>query len=523
MSYTRTSITTGEYVGSIDGVQDPTVKSMAPPQNGSGQPVAVGPFYLGAAKDTSGANYYSKYQVYGFKLVKDGNTVADYIPVRNVITGEIGFWDNVSRSFKSNGGAPPLIAGPVKIGPGASRILNVTIGGEVCDVVSATETAITCTVPSNPVGIYDVIVENESEIITISNTNTNNSLIGYKYTPLVSNVQTPFPNNNGTSNVGSTAGGNTLTITGAGFFDDTPNLPTVMVGDVPCGNVVVNSATELTCDIPLQSPEHSPGTVNVIVTIDGIGSLPLTTDATSDDYIFREPMRVISISPNQGPIEGGTQVFIAGASLLPPNGASETTVVFDPDGTPTPCVVFSWTDTELICTTGSHMFETVDVKLTNSFETTTVNDGFRYVSMILSLSSTDPTITILTPGTEETATSTYKVKTNYEGYTLSIHADNTDIEATGACVSSGAKFSSISTASTTLGDNTWGWKVSGASSWQPMTSSLSLQTIHQQNTTSGNGGHDYDSFDVVFGAKSDYTQPACDYETEVIITVTAKD
>ena len=485
---------------------------------------------LGAANDQNGPNYSSNYKVYGFKITKNGVVVANYIPMKNTSTGECGFWDTASFTFKSNNGVGNLTCGD-EVG---YQVTDVTITidhnpSALCFVESVSNTDIFCTVPPGTVGVKDITIETDHEIITVED--------GYTYAPVVSSVSTPYPSGGGFSNIGPTTGGNTITVWGLGFEDGGVTTPTVMVGDVACANVTVLGPDELTCDIPTQTPEHAPGTVNVIVTINGVDSIPASS-ATDDDYIFRAPMKITSVTPNQGVINGGTTVTIVGTNLLPPDGISTDgrTVTFDPSGTAAPCTpITSWTNTQIKCTTSAHVEGLVDVKASNTFESAVLTNGFKYITISLSLASDQTDIKILVPGTEAFDSNTYTVNTgSIRGYNLTIQANkitsssvthipaNPDVVATGSCTSTGAKFLPIS-ATGALTNNRWGWKASpttptqGNTDWEPMTSDA--QTIASPTAPSASGG---DSYKVHFGARTDYNQPACTYEIDLFITAVVK-
>ena len=103
---------------------------------------------------------------------------------------------------------------------------------------------------------------------------------------------------------GSGAGGTSVTITGTNFTGATK----VNFGGVAAASFTVNSATSITATSPAGS-----GTVDVIVTTPG------GTSATSaaDQFTFTAvPPTVTSISPNAGPVAGGTQVTINGTNFF---------------------------------------------------------------------------------------------------------------------------------------------------------------------------------------------------------------
>ena len=98
---------------------------------------------------------------------------------------------------------------------------------------------------------------------------------------------------------GPTDGGTSVTITGTGFTDATK----VNFGTVAATNLDVVSATQITATSPAGT-----GTVDVIVTGPGgvSGSVP------ADEFTY---MTVASVSPAQGPTNGGTLVTIKGTGF----------------------------------------------------------------------------------------------------------------------------------------------------------------------------------------------------------------
>jgi len=77
-----------------------------------------------------------------------------------------------------------------------------------------------------------------------------------------------------TPSSGFILGGTTITMTGAGFKTDT----TVNIGSTPCGSVVVNSSTQLTCTVPSVS---SPTVANISLINSG------TTTITTATYEYK--------------------------------------------------------------------------------------------------------------------------------------------------------------------------------------------------------------------------------------------
>jgi|GEM_PF-4924752 len=258
----------------------------------------IGPVHIGQVMDVQGYELPSKFKIYNYKFWIDGELVRDFQPVQNTRTGECGLLDTVNNQFYGNDGSGTF---------GCATSLDITeveidIDGtlEQCVITDATKTYIDCIVPVGTIGAKDVIITKGSEIVTLTG--------GYTYRPVVTGVETPQPDGPGVGNVGSTSGGNTLTINGSGFMAGA----TVTVGIdidgsgpdgstlIMCENITVVSDTELTCQIPNSSlPE---GLAKVYVFVDGIWSLVGTSALVAgveNTYYFRAPL----ITP--GPVVPG--------------------------------------------------------------------------------------------------------------------------------------------------------------------------------------------------------------------------
>src|ERR1019366_6209773 len=105
-------------------------------------------------------------------------------------------------------------------------------------------------------------------------------------------------------NTGPLAGGTSVTVTGSGFSGGT----TVKFGSAAAVSFSVTSSTTLTA----VSPAGSSGPVDVTVTT------PAGTSATSaaDTFTYGAPSPTVSsVSPNTGPIAGGTSVTVTGSGF----------------------------------------------------------------------------------------------------------------------------------------------------------------------------------------------------------------
>jgi hypothetical protein len=102
---------------------------------------------------------------------------------------------------------------------------------------------------------------------------------------------------------GVAVGGNSVNITGTDFAAGA----VVMFGGTAATNVVVNSATSITATAPAGS-----GTVNVTVTT----SQGTSAENSGDLYTYEAPPTVTGVSPNSGPIPGGTSVALSGTGFV---------------------------------------------------------------------------------------------------------------------------------------------------------------------------------------------------------------
>ncbi len=153
-------------------------------------------------------------------------------------------------------------------------------------VVSAT--SIMAVAPAGT-GTVDVTVS------TPGGTSATSSADRFSYVPLPT-VTSVSPN------AGPTAGGTSVTITGTNLHEATQ----VKFGSADATGVKVNSATSITAVSPVGT-----GTVDVTV------STPGGTSATgaSDEFNYVPPPTVSNVSPNVGPLGGGTSVTISGSGL----------------------------------------------------------------------------------------------------------------------------------------------------------------------------------------------------------------
>jgi alpha-tubulin suppressor-like RCC1 family protein len=170
-----------------------------------------------------------------------------------------------------------------------------------------------------------------------------------------------------TPNVGPTAGGTTVTLTGNTLTGAT----SVKFGATQATSFTVNSATSITATAP-------PGTGTVDVTV----TTPAGTSPTGsfDRFTYQAPPTVTKLSAKSGPAAGGTSVTITGTGFT-----AATDVSFGS----TSAVSFTVnSSTSITAVTAASIGGTVDVRVTNSAGTSAASskDHFKYLPVVESVS-----------------------------------------------------------------------------------------------------------------------------------------
>lgn len=186
-------------------------------------------------------------------------------------------------SGPAGGGNSVTITGTDFTGVSAVTFGGVNATGYTVD--SSTQTA---TAPAGS-GTVDVLVTAAGE------QSANSAADDYTYivAPTVSGIA---------PGTGPEAGGTSVTITGTNLTGAT----TVQFGGVSAAGFTVNSATEITATAPAGT-----GTVSVSVTTPG----GVSSDTPADDYAYAPVPAVTGVSPDEGPLAGGTTVTITGTGL----------------------------------------------------------------------------------------------------------------------------------------------------------------------------------------------------------------
>ena len=243
----------------------------------------------------------------------------------------------------AGGGTPVTITGTgftgetaVKFGPNAAT-----------NVVFVDDSHITATSPSGS-GQVDVTVK------ATGGTSAPNANDKFAYGPTVTGVSPAG---------GPQIGGATVTVTGTGFTAGA----TVTFGGLLGSSVNVVSATQLT----VLPPGAPPETIEVRVTTPA-NNLQSPLNPPNDQYTFGSLPTVTAISPQTGPLAGGTAVTITGT-----NFTSGSTVNF---GTIAAASVSFKNSNQLVATTAPGTAGVVDVTVTTPIGTSAISavDEFTY-------------------------------------------------------------------------------------------------------------------------------------------------
>ena len=113
-----------------------------------------------------------------------------------------------------------------------------------------------------------------------------------------------------TPNTGPTSVGTLVSVTGSNFVTGSTSV-TIDGVSIPAGSVIVANATSLT----FTTPAHAAGAADVTVTTPGGTSSPST-------YTYVAQPTITNLSPNAGPVAGGTSVTITGTNFTDVSGVN---------------------------------------------------------------------------------------------------------------------------------------------------------------------------------------------------------
>lgn len=164
--------------------------------------------------------------------------------------------------------------------------LAVTIGGKNCVIATSTETEIICTTDSTlPGGSHLVVVDVTGKGLATSS-------LQFEIAFSISGI---VPSD------GSIAGGQKITLSGAGFT----TTSTVTICDEPC-QVTSATTTEVVCITP---PSDSAKTCEVILSTEN------GTETSSYEYSTAKTPKITNVQPRRGGTAGGTPVTITGTGF----------------------------------------------------------------------------------------------------------------------------------------------------------------------------------------------------------------
>ena len=258
------------------------------------------------------------------------------------------------------GGTSVALTG-TQFAPGATVLFGLT---PAASVIVNSATSITAVAPAGSAGTVDITV---TAIGGTSAINAPADQFTYVDVPTVTAVS-PV--------AGPIAGGTSVTLTGTNFVAPA----TVSFGGTAGTAIIVNNATTIT----VTAPAHAVGTVDITVTTPGGTS---AVNAPADQYTYAAVPTVTSVSPNLGPIAGGTSVTIAGANYSG-TGFSVTAVTFG--GTAATSFIVN-NSTSITAVAPAHASGVTDVRVTTVGGQSTVvaADQFTYWGT--------PTISLVNP------------------------------------------------------------------------------------------------------------------------------
>jgi hypothetical protein len=166
----------------------------------------------------------------------------------------------------------------------------VNVGASACTGVSVvSSTSITCNTPANAAGVYSITVTNVD-----AQSGALASAFTYQAAPTVTGLS---------PNVGALAGGTAVVITGTGFLSGA----TATIGGSACMTPTVASSTSVSCILPAQGAGAYTATVTNTDTQSG---------SLVSAYTYQAAPTLTSVSPNVGPLAGGTVITLTGTGFL---------------------------------------------------------------------------------------------------------------------------------------------------------------------------------------------------------------
>ncbi|MCI0341961.1 MAG: IPT/TIG domain-containing protein [Planctomycetales bacterium] len=366
------------YLGAV-----PTLASVTPnvgPTAGGTLVTLAGTNFLGGATVTFGGALATSVTVASTTQITCLTPAHALGPVTVVVTNVDSQQATLAGGFTFQGPVPTLSAVTPNAGPTTGGTLvtltgtnfaagaTVTFGGLAATTITVVNaTTITCQTPSGAMGPTTVVVTNvDAQQATLAG--------GYTFQGAAPTLSSVSPN------AGPTAGGTLVTLTGTNFAAGA----TVTFGGTQATSVTVASTTQITC----VTPAGSIGPASVVVR-----NVDLQAAALPAGFTFQGPVPTLStVSPNSGPLGGGTLVTLAGT-----NFAAGATVTFG-GALATGVTVVS--TTSITCTTPSGGGPVTVVVTNVDSQSASLPSGFNYVG-------TPATVTGVSPGNGPAAGGTF--------------------------------------------------------------------------------------------------------------------
>ena len=254
---------------------------------------------------------------------------------------------------------------------------SVTVGGNPCVPLTVDSlTQITCTTPSGSGASSSIVVAN-------TDGQTATSSLDYKPKPVITSVTTTD------GAYGSSGGGDTVTISGSGFYDDIGS-PTITIGAASCTAPTIVSTSTITCT----SGVNAAGLVSITIT-----NADTQTDTLVGGFTYTNLPTFISVLPVSGSIAGGTVLVITGT-----NFTADTAV--DIGGST--CLSLSFDSvSQITCTSPSGSSGSVAIDIDNPGRpTVSTAAAYTYLNNGPSITSISPQGGAITGGTAVTITGT---------------------------------------------------------------------------------------------------------------------
>ncbi|KAL4228989.1 Fibrocystin-L [Mactra antiquata] len=193
-----------------------------------------------------------------------------------------------------------------------------------CVVTYSDANLIECTVGNHSTGMAWVFVHVEGR-------GASNSDVEFEYQLSISGIN-PVE--------GGTAGGQTVTITGTGF----DSMTTATICGLDCSPISITSSQYM-----CRTSANTDQVCDVDISVNGL------TKTLSSSYEYKSSLTptISGVDPVRGGTGGGASLTISGSGF----GSDTNSVTVEIDGSE--CTVNTVTDTEIVCTTGSHLGSTV--------------------------------------------------------------------------------------------------------------------------------------------------------------------